>query len=195
MPDPTTAGDDPAVALCRQGGFSDILLRGDTDFSLTSEFDRFDADGLRFIFGYDARANLVERAGDAPDDVYHDLVARAEGHIATRPRTRPRNVKTTWSASAATRCCARRAKRSSSSLTAGQVQQGLPGGGSRPTVTTSSGGACSPWSSAPSSGLHRPPLPDRQHGPNHPLAHPSLEPLAGTVLPSPRRSLTPRTRH
>lgn len=84
---------DRAIGLCRQGGFGDILLRGDTDFSLTTEFDRWDADGVRFIFGYDAKANLVERAEAAPDDLYHDLVTRAERQIATRPRRRPRNVK------------------------------------------------------------------------------------------------------
>lgn len=84
---------DRAIALCRQAGWSDILLRGDTDFSLTAEFDRWDSDGVRFVFGYDARANLVERAGAAGDDLYHDLVTRAEAVIATAPRARPRNHK------------------------------------------------------------------------------------------------------
>ena len=84
---------DRAIALCRRAGFSDVLLRGDTDFALTTEFDRWDAEGVRFVFGYDARANLVERAGQAPDEVYRDLVARAERQIATRPRARPTNVK------------------------------------------------------------------------------------------------------
>jgi hypothetical protein len=84
---------DRAVSLCRQAGFNDILLRGDTDFSLTTQFDRWDGDGVRFVFGYDARANLIERAAESPDDLYHDLVARAERQVATRPRTRPRNVK------------------------------------------------------------------------------------------------------
>ena len=46
---------DAAIALCREAGFGDILLRGDTDFSLTAEFDRWDADGVRFVFGYDER--------------------------------------------------------------------------------------------------------------------------------------------
>lgn len=84
---------DAAIALCRQAGFADILLRGDTDFSLTSQFDRWDADGVRFVFGYDARANLVKRAEGADEDLYHELVARTERQIATRPRTRPRNHK------------------------------------------------------------------------------------------------------
>ena len=57
---------DRAIALCRQAGFADVLLRGDTDFSLTTEFDRWDDDGVRFVFGYNAWANLVERAGACP---------------------------------------------------------------------------------------------------------------------------------
>jgi hypothetical protein len=84
---------DRAVALCRQAGFTDILLRGDTDFSLTAELDRWDADGVRFVFGYDARANLVENAEDAPEGLYHELVARAERAVATDARARPANVK------------------------------------------------------------------------------------------------------
>ena len=84
---------DRAIALCRRAGFGDVLLRGDTDFALTTEFDRWDAEGVRFVFGYDARANLVERAGQTPEEVYRDLVARAERQIATRPRARPTNVK------------------------------------------------------------------------------------------------------
>jgi hypothetical protein len=84
---------DRAVALCRQAGFADVLLRGDTDFSLTAEFDRWDDGGVRFVFGYDARANLVERADGAPEGLYHELVARAERAVATGPRSRPQNVK------------------------------------------------------------------------------------------------------
>ena len=84
---------DRSIELCRQAGFTDILLRGDTDFSLTTEFDRWDADGVRFVFGYDAKANLVQTAERQPEDLYHELAAKAERQIATRPRTRPTNVK------------------------------------------------------------------------------------------------------
>lgn len=84
---------DRSVKLCREGGFEDILLRGDTDFSITTEFDRWTADGVRFVFGYDARANIVERAADTPDSLYRELARRAEREILTRPRTRPENVK------------------------------------------------------------------------------------------------------
>jgi hypothetical protein len=84
---------DRAIELCRRGGFQDILLCGDTDFSMTTEFDRWTEAGVRFVFGYDARANMIERAGSAPDSMYHELERRAEREILTRPRTRPENVK------------------------------------------------------------------------------------------------------
>jgi Transposase DDE domain. len=84
---------DRAIALCRQAGFTQVRLRGDTDFSLTTELDRWDADGVRFVFGYDAKANLVDRAEGADEETYHELVTRAEQQIATTPRTRPANVK------------------------------------------------------------------------------------------------------
>lgn len=86
---------DKAIALTRDAGFSDVLLRGDTDFSRTAEFDRWDSDGVRFVFGYDARANLVAKAGELPDELYHQLAARTEQVIATRPRSRPPDVKDT----------------------------------------------------------------------------------------------------
>jgi len=84
---------DRAISLCRQAGFTQVRLRGDTDFSLTTELDRWDADGVRFVFGYDAKANLIKQAEGAEDELYHELVTRAERQIATTPRTRPRNVK------------------------------------------------------------------------------------------------------
>jgi hypothetical protein len=84
---------DRAIALCRQAGFAEIRLRGDTDYALTAEFDRWDTDGVRFVFGFDARANLIEAAESADDAMYHELVARAERAIATRARRRPRKVK------------------------------------------------------------------------------------------------------
>ena len=84
---------DRAIALCRQAGFKEIRLRGDTDFSLTAQFDRWDEDGVTFVFGYDAKANLIKRAEGTDDALYHELVTRAERQIATQARTRPRNVK------------------------------------------------------------------------------------------------------
>jgi hypothetical protein len=83
---------DKAITVCRRGGFSDVLLRGDTDFSLTTELDRWTDDGVRFVFGYDARANLIAEADGVPASLYQELVRRAEYAVQTR-RTRPENVK------------------------------------------------------------------------------------------------------
>jgi hypothetical protein len=84
---------DKAVALCRRAGFRDILLRGDTDFSQTRELDRWDADGVRFIFGYDAMATMRQLADGVPDQTYQELVRQAERVLKTKPRARPVNVK------------------------------------------------------------------------------------------------------
>jgi len=84
---------DKAVTLCRQAGFKDILLRGDTDFSLTAAFDRWTGDGVRFIFGNDANQTMKLWAETGPDDMYKELVREAERVIKTKPRARPENVK------------------------------------------------------------------------------------------------------
>lgn len=84
---------DQAIALCRRGGFADILLRGDTDFAQTTAFDRWTEDGVRFIFGNDANETMVLWAETAPDELYAELVRRAERAIKTKPRQRPENVK------------------------------------------------------------------------------------------------------
>jgi hypothetical protein len=84
---------DLAVGLCTEAGFKDILLRGDSDFSLTTAFDGWTDRGVRFVFGYDAKPNLVVKAEETADHEYHELVTRAERAIATKPRARPTNEK------------------------------------------------------------------------------------------------------
>ena len=84
---------DKAVMLCRKAGFKDILLRGDTDFSLTDQFDRWTDDGVRFAFGYNAYANLKEWAHFAPPELYEEFVKKAEHALKTKPRQRPENIK------------------------------------------------------------------------------------------------------
>src|SRR5207249_1754058 len=71
---------DQAIDLCRRGGFRAVLLRGDTDFSQTQHLDRWDSQGVRFLFGIDARANL-------------GLVRAPKHEVQTQPRQRPDNVK------------------------------------------------------------------------------------------------------
>lgn len=84
---------DKAVSLCRSAGFEDVLLRGDTDFSLTREFDRWTDDGVRFVFGFDTNPKALAWAEAAPEEGYAELVRRTERTIQTEPRARPPKVK------------------------------------------------------------------------------------------------------
>ena len=81
---------DKAVAVGRRAGFTDVLLRGDTDFALTTAFDRWTTAGGRFVFGYDATATRVRWGQSAPPDLYEALVRRTERTLATAPRQRQR---------------------------------------------------------------------------------------------------------
>ena len=84
---------DKAIELCRRAGFSDILLRGDTDFYMTKSFDRWDDDNVRFVFGVDSMKNLRDQAEDQPQSLYEELLRQVERTIKTTPRHRPENVK------------------------------------------------------------------------------------------------------
>ena len=84
---------DQAHALCRTAGFRRITFRGDTDFSQTQHLDRWDAAGVRFVFGYDARANLIREADALPARAWTPLVRRPSYAVQTEPRQRPVNVK------------------------------------------------------------------------------------------------------
>lgn len=83
---------DQARALCQAAGFRRITFRGDTDFSQTCHLDRWDAEAVRFVFGYDARANVIRCADGLPADAWTPLVRRAPAAIRTAPRQRPVNV-------------------------------------------------------------------------------------------------------
>lgn len=84
---------DRAIALCRRAGFRKIKMRGDTDFTQTKHLDRWDADGVTFIFGIDAMANLYKRAEDLPDSGWTVLSRQPPYEVKPQPRSRPANVK------------------------------------------------------------------------------------------------------
>ena len=84
---------DQARALCQAAGFQRITFRGDTDFTQTRHLDRWDADGVRFVFGCDARANLIGMADALPTRAWSPLVRRPAYEVQTEPRRRPVNVK------------------------------------------------------------------------------------------------------
>ncbi len=83
---------DRAIALCRRAGFQSIRLRGDTDFSQTAHLDRWDADGVEFLFGLDNTPGRHVLADDLLDSVWSELV-RPPRYEAARTRARPENVK------------------------------------------------------------------------------------------------------
>jgi hypothetical protein len=84
---------DRAITLCRSAGFRSILLRGDTDFTQTTHLDRWDDAGdVRFVFGIDARANLIALAEQLPESAYGYLERPVRG-IKTVPRQRPERHK------------------------------------------------------------------------------------------------------
>lgn len=87
---------DKAIKLCRDGGFKQILLRGDTDFSQTAHLDRWDEQGdVKFLFGIDASQNLQIEAELVPKSAWKKLVRPPPYQVQTQERSKPRNVKET----------------------------------------------------------------------------------------------------
>jgi hypothetical protein len=84
---------DQGATLCRTAGYRRITFRGDTDFSQTEHLDRWARDGVRFVFGYDARANVIRKADALPTGAWTRLVRRPRYAVQTAPRQRPVNVK------------------------------------------------------------------------------------------------------
>jgi len=89
--DDAAAWIDRAVALAREA-FDEVLVRGDTDFSLTENFDRWTDDGVKFVFGYDACPNLVETADSLPNSAWRPLT-RKQRSARTRGRDTRENTK------------------------------------------------------------------------------------------------------
>jgi hypothetical protein len=72
--------------------FEEVLVRGDTDFSMTKHFDRWD-EKVEFVFGYKAYENLFERAENLPKRAWKRLRRRPKYTVKTREREHPDNVK------------------------------------------------------------------------------------------------------
>lgn len=83
---------DRAIDLV-EGQFRKVWLRGDSDFSLTKNFDRWDERGVSFVFGYDTKANLVKIADELPDKAWKRLKRPARYEVETEERDRPENIK------------------------------------------------------------------------------------------------------
>ena len=64
---------DDAIDLCHRAGFRRILLRGDTAFSQSQHLDRWNVEGVSFVFGYPAKENLPEIAKELPETAWRRL--------------------------------------------------------------------------------------------------------------------------
>ena len=82
---------DRAVELVRRGGFEQVRLRGDTDFSLTRNFDRWSEEGVEFVFGIEANRSFVREADKIGEPQWRQLERKRE--VANSSRQRPENVK------------------------------------------------------------------------------------------------------
>jgi hypothetical protein len=70
-----------------------IKFRGDTDFSQTRYLDRWDEQGVKFIFGFDVVRPLEDRAETLPESAWERLERPPKYERKTEPRERPENVK------------------------------------------------------------------------------------------------------
>jgi hypothetical protein len=69
-----------------------ICVRGDTDFSLTINFDRW-SKKADFVFGMDAREGLINQAQELPDEQWEVLERNSKYEIKTNERSKPENIK------------------------------------------------------------------------------------------------------
>lgn len=83
---------DRSIALCREAGFRKIRLRGDRAFTQTEHLDRWDEEGVTFIFGIRSSAGLEERAEELPKSRWKRLHRPPKYEMETEPRRRPENV-------------------------------------------------------------------------------------------------------
>jgi hypothetical protein len=70
-----------------------VTLRGDTDFTLTGELDRWDEKGTKFIFGMDAHPKVVELAEGLGQGAWKPLERLPRYEILTRARRKSERVK------------------------------------------------------------------------------------------------------
>lgn len=75
-----------------EGTFKKITIRGDTDFSLTANFDRWDQ-RCTFLFGMDARKNLVALAEGVPEFAWQLFEKPGTDTAQGKSRKRPKNIK------------------------------------------------------------------------------------------------------
>jgi hypothetical protein len=83
---------DKAIDLCK-GSFKEILLRGDTDFSLTAHFDRWSSAQVKFVFGFDAIPKVKALADELDEACWRQLERPAKYTVETQTRDTRDNAK------------------------------------------------------------------------------------------------------
>ena len=83
---------EKARSLCQRAGFREITVRGDTDYSLTREFDAW-SEGSRFVVGYDALPKVLEIAEELAEEDWRPFERREKKPAKTSERARPVNVR------------------------------------------------------------------------------------------------------
>ncbi len=83
---------DRAIDLVKEHA-AEITLRGDTDFTLTGELDRWDVQGVKFIFGMDAHPKVVGLARALEESDWSPLKRLPRYEIQTGPRKKRERVK------------------------------------------------------------------------------------------------------
>jgi len=82
---------DRAITLTTRV-FKKVWVRGDTDFALTQNLDRWDQQ-VSFVFGYDAYPNVVAQAEALPKTAWQRLERAPRYEVTTKERRRPEKVK------------------------------------------------------------------------------------------------------
>jgi len=83
---------DRAIGLVRPHA-DQITLRGETDYTLSAEFDRWDSQGIKFIFGMDAHPKVVQLAEALLEEAWPPVERLARYEITTEPRREPQRIK------------------------------------------------------------------------------------------------------
>lgn len=84
---------DRAIALCRRAGHESILMRGDTAFSMTRYIDKWDEQGVRFVFGLRVSKGITNRADSLEQSCYAEFVRDADKAFAQETRKKQAQVK------------------------------------------------------------------------------------------------------
>lgn len=83
---------DRGIRCALEGaGFERARLRGDTDFSLTANFDRWTAAGVEFVFGMDANPGFVARAQELGEEAWKPL-ERPQSEVKRRQPVKVKRV-------------------------------------------------------------------------------------------------------